>query len=231
MTRTPSPETPVSEQTRDYGESEAFHEGVKLTCKNVAPNLTMNDIAKVFERAKSEAQPGDEFAGDPSKWPDIRGLTAVVVLLADAFTAPTPSSDVSSLIEGVISVETVEAAWREYAKRYKAGGGRIFPDDLRGIISAAIAAHNTETAKELDRLRQWADGPSGVKWHVERTKALADENKQLRTKQAETAIVLKRVSYAAASLLRVTDNHARDIAEPIFREERDELRAALKTGA
>jgi hypothetical protein len=50
---------------------------------------------------------------------------------------------------------------------------------------------------------------------------LARENIELRE-------AMGRMRYAGGALLRMADNHARDIAEPLFLEEREELRAALK---
>jgi hypothetical protein len=61
----------------DFGESVAHHEGVRLTCRNIAPGLTLHDLAQAFEAAKNEAKPGDEVAGNPSKWPELRQIVRV----------------------------------------------------------------------------------------------------------------------------------------------------------
>jgi hypothetical protein len=37
----------------------------------------LNQLVQIFEAARSEAQPGDEFTADPAKWPVVRGITAV----------------------------------------------------------------------------------------------------------------------------------------------------------
>lgn len=47
--------------------------------------ITFHSLIKAFEAAKSEAAQGDEFAGDPSKWPDVRGIIAVAKLMVEAF--------------------------------------------------------------------------------------------------------------------------------------------------
>jgi hypothetical protein len=69
----------------DFGESSFEHEGVTLTCRNVAPGLTMQDLTNAFDRAWQEASPQDALAGDPSKWPINRGVAAVTDLIVRAF--------------------------------------------------------------------------------------------------------------------------------------------------
>jgi len=68
----------------DFGWHETYHEGVKLTCRYVAPGLTMQDLMRIFKDAKKEADPTDHLSGNPSKWPDVRGINAVVNAILDA---------------------------------------------------------------------------------------------------------------------------------------------------
>lgn len=62
----------------DFGEHSTFHEGVELTCRYAAPGLTLHDLIRVFSEAKAKSRPGDELSGNPSKWPDVRGVNAVL---------------------------------------------------------------------------------------------------------------------------------------------------------
>lgn len=55
-----------------------------LECRNIAPGLTMQDLTMIFERAKNEAEPGDEFHGNPAKWPNVRGVHAVTEAILKA---------------------------------------------------------------------------------------------------------------------------------------------------
>ncbi len=69
----------------NFGEATIdYHEGVKLSCKNIVPGLTLHDLTMIFEKAKKKAEPGDEYGGDPSKWPDVRGITAVTEAILEA---------------------------------------------------------------------------------------------------------------------------------------------------
>jgi hypothetical protein len=61
----------------DFGEDEKWHLGVRLTCKRVAPDLTLQDLVRIFEDAKKMAGPSDHLSANPSKWPDVRGVIAV----------------------------------------------------------------------------------------------------------------------------------------------------------
>lgn len=57
---------------------------VELTCRYIAPGLTLHDLTMIGERAEKEAEPGDEFAGNPSKWPCVRRTRAIVEAVLDA---------------------------------------------------------------------------------------------------------------------------------------------------
>ena len=61
----------------DFGEIYTEHEGVTLSCKAVAPGLSMHDLVRIFHAAEQEAKPGDELSGNPNKWPVVRGVSAV----------------------------------------------------------------------------------------------------------------------------------------------------------
>ncbi len=49
-----------------------------LECAYVAPLTTFSDLMEVFDRAEAEAEPGDHLSGNPAKWPNHRGVYAVV---------------------------------------------------------------------------------------------------------------------------------------------------------
>ena len=70
--------------TRDFGDITIEHDGVTLSCKAIAPGIALHDLIKAFEKAKNEAQPGDELSADPSKWPLVRGIQAVADTLLAA---------------------------------------------------------------------------------------------------------------------------------------------------
>jgi hypothetical protein len=62
----------------DFGEVKTNFRGTVLTCRAVAPGLTLQDLVQISENAKAEAGPGDAAAGNPSRWPEVRGVKAVV---------------------------------------------------------------------------------------------------------------------------------------------------------
>lgn len=68
----------------DFGEHVINHEGTELSCRYIVPGLTFHDLSAIYHQAKSEANPGDEYAGNPAKWPDNRGLWAVVEAMMNA---------------------------------------------------------------------------------------------------------------------------------------------------
>ena len=59
----------------------------------LVPGLTLYDLAVIFEDARNSAQPGDELAGDPSRWPTIRGIMAVVLATKKAYNIGNPLAD------------------------------------------------------------------------------------------------------------------------------------------
>ena len=61
----------------DFGTIITEHDGVALECKAIAPGLSMHDLVVAFEDAEKQAAPGDELSANPSKWPTVRGVTAV----------------------------------------------------------------------------------------------------------------------------------------------------------
>lgn len=65
---------------------------IELECNYQAPGLTMQDLMRVFSEAKAQAKPGDEFAGNPSRWPDVRGINAVKEAILDAIYGPEDAS-------------------------------------------------------------------------------------------------------------------------------------------
>jgi hypothetical protein len=72
----------------DFGIDTKYYEGVPLTCRYIAPGITFHDLAMAFEKAKNEAEPGDELSGNPAKWPTNRGIMAVSNMLLDAIYGP-----------------------------------------------------------------------------------------------------------------------------------------------
>ena len=74
----------------NFGTISKYHEGMELTCEAIAPGLTLHDLVVAFEEASKEAKPGDEYSGDPSKWPDVRGVDAVAYTLLNAIYGPPP---------------------------------------------------------------------------------------------------------------------------------------------
>lgn len=68
----------------DFGMHRIEHQGVALECRYIAPGLTLSDLTRIFEQAKKEAKPGDEYAGNPSLWPDVRGVRAVTDAILNA---------------------------------------------------------------------------------------------------------------------------------------------------
>jgi hypothetical protein len=59
-------------------------DGVQVGARLITPQHTLHDLVMIFERAKNEANPGDELAGDPSQWPEVRGVRAVADAILDA---------------------------------------------------------------------------------------------------------------------------------------------------
>jgi len=49
--------------------------------------VTMHELMMAFEKGLKEAEPGDEYAGNPTKWPTVRGIAAVTTMLLDAMDA------------------------------------------------------------------------------------------------------------------------------------------------
>lgn len=68
----------------DFGEDVRHHQGVTLTCKRIAPGLTLHDLTMIFETAEKQAGPHDHLSGNPSKWPNVRGVKAVTDAILDA---------------------------------------------------------------------------------------------------------------------------------------------------
>ena len=68
----------------DFGEDRQEWNGTVLTCKRIAPGLTLHDLVMAFDRGESEAETGDDAAGNPSRWPVTRGVKAVTNTILDA---------------------------------------------------------------------------------------------------------------------------------------------------
>lgn len=81
-------------KARDFGEVRTTASGVELSCRAIAPGLSLHDLTMAFHEGSKKAEPGDEFAGNPAKWPDTRGTFAVVEMLlasVDRFLSPQTS--------------------------------------------------------------------------------------------------------------------------------------------
>lgn len=59
-------------------------QGVEMSCREVAPGKTMQELVVLFEAASKEGSP---FAGNPSKWPVTRGVKAVVEAVLDGYAS------------------------------------------------------------------------------------------------------------------------------------------------
>lgn len=75
---------------RDFGMHRETHDAgdgrtVELECRYVAPpGLTLHNLVEIFDKAEGEARPADRYAADPSKWPIVRGVSAVTKAIVDA---------------------------------------------------------------------------------------------------------------------------------------------------
>lgn len=79
----------ASQSRPNFGKLYSHHEGVTLECRAIAPGLSLHDLMMVFEEAEKACKPGDEFAGNPSKWPTMLGINAVVeAVLVAVYSAP-----------------------------------------------------------------------------------------------------------------------------------------------
>jgi hypothetical protein len=92
----------------DFGELYTTVQGVELSCKAIAPGLSLHDLVKEFSRAEAEALPEDSLSGNPSKWPVVRGVSAVADLLlksiyssAAAPEPPSPSPELREALEAL----------------------------------------------------------------------------------------------------------------------------------
>jgi hypothetical protein len=64
---------------RDFGKVlRVGPDGILLQSKAIVPGLTTHDLMLIFEHAKSKASESDRYSGNPSLWPDVRGINAVV---------------------------------------------------------------------------------------------------------------------------------------------------------
>lgn len=70
-------------QRPDFG----THTEDGLSCRYMAPGLTMHDIMRVFVDAEAEWKPVDDLSANPSKWKNFRGVTAVVDAVVEALVA------------------------------------------------------------------------------------------------------------------------------------------------
>ena len=68
----------------DFGMIYSEHEGVTFSCRALAPGLSMHDLMAIFHEAEEELQPGDRYSGNPAKWPNSRGIRAVVDAILNA---------------------------------------------------------------------------------------------------------------------------------------------------
>lgn len=68
--------------TPDFGWHTSEHEGVKLSCKYIAPGLTVRDLVMLFELA-SKDNPND-FSGNPAEWGVTKGVVAVTEAILKA---------------------------------------------------------------------------------------------------------------------------------------------------
>lgn len=70
-----------------FGIHETEVQRVKLTCRYVAPGMTMHDLRQIFEKAEAVCEPEDKFSANPGKWANSRGIKAVTEAILDAIRA------------------------------------------------------------------------------------------------------------------------------------------------
>lgn len=59
-------------------------DGTTSEYRMVVPGLTLHDIVMVFENAKNKAKSSDRVAGNPTVWPEVRGVKAIIATIIDA---------------------------------------------------------------------------------------------------------------------------------------------------
>lgn len=115
----PSDEKAIdSPGTSEFGEIETRHGDLVLTCKAIAPGLTLHDLVMIFERATKE--PGlNNLSANPSKWPTVHGVSAVVdaVVAAMLAASPSPPSDEKAIGQMTRLDDLNPAELRELADR------------------------------------------------------------------------------------------------------------------
>lgn len=91
-----NPESRTTKLPRpDFGINTIEIQGMPMTCRYIAPGLTLHDLTMIFERAKKDPR-NNPIAGNPSLWPEVAGVQAVVNAVLDAIFEPEETGDVRS---------------------------------------------------------------------------------------------------------------------------------------
>ncbi len=62
---------------RNFGKDTYVHEGVIMECDYIIPGHTLQDLMKIYDDA-TKGPDISPFSGNPSKWPNVAGVRAVV---------------------------------------------------------------------------------------------------------------------------------------------------------
>lgn len=60
----------------------------QLSCKYVAPGITMSDLYKIFTNAEADWKENDSLSANPSKWKNSRGIAALTKAILEAIYSP-----------------------------------------------------------------------------------------------------------------------------------------------
>lgn len=71
----------------DFGMHVVYHGDTALSCRYIAPGLTMYDLVQIFAKARDNFV-NSEYAGNPSRWPTFAGVSAVTDAILDAIYPP-----------------------------------------------------------------------------------------------------------------------------------------------
>jgi len=71
---------------KDFGETVTEIPGIgPVSCKNVAPGLSLQELLKAYEGASKTYTPEDLLSADPTRWPVVRGIMGVVDRINKAY--------------------------------------------------------------------------------------------------------------------------------------------------
>jgi hypothetical protein len=79
----------------DFGMIRMEWRGGVLECRAIAPGLSMHDLTMIFETA---SKLGNPIAGNPSEWPTVRGIKAVVDAVLNAVYSADEKPNVAAVL-------------------------------------------------------------------------------------------------------------------------------------